>query len=95
MSQDVQKNTKSRRAKIIKNVIEWTLIVLSVCFIATIAIFASGKPSADNKAGSIFGYQTRLVVSSSMDADDSYYKDKNWKIKRIHTDWISIATGIF
>lgn len=70
------------------NIIEWALIGLLVVFVAFVLVFASGKPGNDGKgSGSLFGYETRLVLTSSMDAKPEYYEQphtKNYEIKNIH-----------
>jgi len=75
---------KKSPANIILSIGEWVLIVIAILFIAFIAIFASNKPT-EKSSGSVFGYQTRLVVSGSMEAADSYYESHNYKIGKIKT----------
>ena len=87
----MEKNTKSKR-KIIGTIIEWVLIVLAVLYVAFVAVFASKKPS-NNTSSTVFGFQTRLVVSGSMEADKSYYKGKDYKVKQIKTGALVFLRG--
>lgn len=86
MEEVKKQKQKKTPLKIFLDVLEWVLIGVSVCLLAAVIVFASGNPGNDGKGqGSFFGFQTRLVVSGSMDADGSFYQDKNWSIKRIQT----------
>lgn len=75
------KETTKRRAKIAINIIEWVIIGFILLLLVFILIFAN-KPNK-NSSGSLFGYETRLVLSDSMNASDDFYKDKNYSIKSI------------
>lgn len=79
--QTIKKKFNGRRT--ILGVVEWSIVIMCVGLVAFIAIFASKKPTP-NTSASFFGYETRLVVSGSMDQpNESYYQDKDWSIKRV------------
>ncbi|MCQ2802610.1 MAG: signal peptidase I [Bacilli bacterium] len=83
VSPEIEK--KKKRKHIALEIVEWTGVAICVVFIAFIAVFASKSPS-DKTSASLFGYETRLVVSGSMDqSNDSYYDGTGWKVKRIRT----------
>lgn len=86
-----KEKTKWTKKKIILEVFEWIGVVFCVLVVAFIAVFASNKPSSKS-SGSIFGYETRLVVSGSMEGSDDFYKNegKDFKIKKI-----SVGSAVF
>lgn len=59
-------------------------MIVAVGFAAFVFVFASKNPTSTSQA-SIFGKQTLLVVSGSMEANDNYYKDKNYDVGKIKT----------
>jgi len=69
------------------NIVEWVLIGLLAVFLVFVLVFASKKPGSDGKSGgSLFGYETRLVLSDSMNAKPEYYQSedtKNYQFKNI------------
>lgn len=79
-----KEKTKWTKKKIILEVFEWIGVVFCVLVVAFIAVFASNKPSSKS-SGSIFGFETRLVISGSMEGSDDFYKNegKDFKIKKI------------
>lgn len=81
MKKEKQKWTKKR---IFLEVAEWLGVVVCILIVAFIAVFASNKPT-EKSSGSVFGYETRLVVSGSMEGSDEFYKGKDYKIKKIQT----------
>lgn len=86
-----KEKTKWTKKKIILEVFEWIGVVFCVLVVAFIAVFASNKPSSKS-SGSIFGFETRLVVSGSMEGSDDFYKNegKDFKIKKI-----SVGSAVF
>lgn len=81
MATEKKKWTKKR---IILEVVEWFLVIFCVTFVVFVAVFASKNPTS-NSSASIFGYETRMVVSGSMEGSDEFYKDKNYKVGKIQT----------
>ena len=79
-----KEKTKWTKKKIILEIAEWFGVAVCVLIVAFIAIFASNKPSSKS-SGSVFGFETRLVVSGSMEGSDDFYKNegKDYKIKKI------------
>lgn len=86
-----KEKTKWTKKKIILEVFEWIGVVFCVLVVAFIAVFASNKPSSKS-SGSIFGFETRLVISGSMEGSDDFYKNegKDFKIKKI-----SVGSAVF
>lgn len=75
---------KLSAGKIVLEVFEWILIVGFALFAITCFIFTRSVPSSKS-SGNIFGYETRLVVSGSMEGDDEFYKGKDFKVGKIKT----------
>ena len=73
---------EKKKAKKITNIIEWIVIGIFGVFFLFVIVFASKSPTG-NSSGSVFGFETRLVLSSSMEADKDFYKGKDYKIKSI------------
>ena len=73
---------EKQKAKKITNIIEWIVIGIFGVFFLFVIVFASKSPTG-NSSGSVFGFETRLVLSSSMEADKDFYKGKDYKIKSI------------
>lgn len=80
----VEKKPKHTKKQIIGSIIDWVLVVIAVGFAAFVFIFASKNPTSTSQA-SIFGKQTLLVTSGSMEAKDEYYENKDYQIKKIQT----------
>lgn len=90
MKKEKQKWTKKR---IILEVFEWLGVVICIGIVAFIAVFASNKPT-EKSSGSVFGFETRLVISGSMEGTDEFYKDKDYKIKKIETGSVVFIDSI-
>ena len=73
---------EKQKAKKITNIIEWIVIGIFGVFFLFVIVFASKSPTG-NSSGSVFGFETRLVLSSSMEADKDFYEGKDYKIKSI------------
>ena len=73
---------EKKKAKKITNIIEWIVIGIFGVFFLFVIVFASKSPTG-NSSGSVFGFETRLVLSSSMEADKDFYEGKDYKIKSI------------
>jgi len=72
-------NDKKTLKKVL-GIVEWAIIGVILFVLGFILVFASHKPSGNN-SGSLFGYETRLVLSDSMNASDDFYIGKDYKIK--------------
>ena len=70
--------------KRILNIFEWFFIVVFALFAISCLIFTASTPGS-NSSGNLFGFETRLVVSGSMEGDDEFYKDKGFSIGKIKT----------
>lgn len=73
---------EKQKTKKIVNIIEWIVIGIFGVFFLFVIVFASKSPTG-NASGSVFGFETRLVLSSSMDAPKDFYKGKDYKVKSI------------
>ena len=75
---------KNSKSKIVVNILEWAGIIIFAAFAIFCLLFATQNPTSKS-SGNVFGYETRLVVSASMEGEDSFYKDKNFSIGKIKT----------
>lgn len=75
---------KKSVGKIILEVFEWVLIIAFALFAILCLVFTRSTPTSKS-SGNLFGYETRLVVSGSMEGTDEFYKDKNYSVGRIQT----------
>jgi len=76
------KENNKKGLRLALNIIEWTLLGLVVLILIFILIFASKKPGKES-GGSLFGYETRLVLTDSMNGSKEFYEGKDYKIKNI------------
>lgn len=75
---------KRKSLKITLNIFEWVFIV-AFALLAIFCLLFSTQNVSSKSSGNIFGYETRLVVSGSMEGDEEFYKGKNFQVGKIKT----------
>ena len=82
MNEQKSEPKKPSKAKKILNIISWVIIGVLVVFDVTILVLKLRMPSSDSL--SLFGHQTRIVKTNSMEGSDEFYEEhSDYEIKKV------------